>query len=300
MRKFVLFLLAALPAAFLLSGCKTVRAEGPALKIPPAKPHLEQAKHSLKNKKDAAAALPPVLGGLVSSDSWVIYKDKQQEEFKGNVSYDNGVYAFRSDYALSERAQSRFSASGNVYLKQAEPNGPVYQAYADRARYNYKTQKGELRANKGKKIRLIYTDGKQEPVTAYARKASFNLADEIFVLEGDVRVERPTPEGLQTLTAQKATLQQAKNHLVLEGGAALADPQRTLQAQTIVYDGNNNQSYAYGARPLLSGQSEQGTFAIIADKVQSDNEGRRVVLDGKVQGWVVSPRLNDSAINDKF
>ena len=145
MRKFVLFLLAALPAAFLLSGCKTVRAEGPTLKIPPAKPHLDQAKHSLKNKKDAAATLPPVLGGLVSSDSWVIYKDKQQEEFKGNVSYDNGVYAFRSDYALSERAQSRFSASGNVYLKQVEPNGPVYQAYADRARYNYKTQKGDRR-----------------------------------------------------------------------------------------------------------------------------------------------------------
>lgn len=300
MRKFSLFLLAALPAACLLSGCKTVRVEGPAVKIPPARPHIDQAKHSLQNKKDAATNLPPVLGGLVSSDSWVIYKDKQQEEFKGNVSYDNGVYSFRADYALSERARNRFSARGNVYLKQSEPGGPVYQAYADDARYNYNTQKGVLNANKGKQIRLIYTDGKQEPVTSYAQKASFNLADEIFVLEGNVRVERPTPEGLQTLTAQKATLKQAQNHLLLEGGAALADPQRTLRAQTIVYDGNNNESYAYGSRPLLSGQSEQGTFAIIADKVQSDNEGRKVVMDGKVQGWVVSPQLNDSAINDKF
>lgn len=300
MRKFSLFLLAILPAVCFLSGCKTMRAEGPAIKLPPAKPRIEQAKHSLQNKKDAAAKLPPVLGGLVSSDSWVIYKDKQQEEFKGNVSYDNGVYSFRSDYALSERAQNRFSARGNVYLKQAEPGGPVYQAYADDARYNYHTQKGVLNANKGKKIRLIYTDGGQEPVTAYAKKASFNLADEIFVLEGDVRVERPTPEGLQTLTAQKATVRQAQNHMLLEGGAALADPQRTLRAETIVYDGNNNQSYAYGSRPLLSGKSEQGTFAIIADKVQSDNEGRKVVMDGKVQGWVVSPKLNDSAINDKF
>lgn len=142
MRKFVLFLLAALPAAFLLSGCKTVRAEGPALKIPPAKPHLEQAKHSLKNKKDAAAALPPVLGGLVSSDSWVIYKDKQQEEFKGNVSYDNGVYAFRSlqpwrlsraisplsfrRSPLPRRVQRAFSRSEPVPFFSAFPRRSAY------------------------------------------------------------------------------------------------------------------------------------------------------------------------------
>ncbi len=294
------FLLTLTAAVFTLSGCRTVRIEGPEIKVPAAKPRLQQAKQSLKDKKNAATAIPPVLGGLVSSDSWVIYKDKQQEEFKGNVSYDNGIYSFRADYALSERAYNRFSAKGNVHVKQAEPGAPVYEAFADTARYNYQTKKGTLSAAKNKTLRLIYKEGKQLPVTAYAKKASFDLQEGLFVLEGNVRVERPAPEGKQILRAQKATYRQFQNHLTVEGGAEVSDPLRTLQADTIVYDGNKNYSYAYGSRPLLSGQSEQGTFAIIADKVQADNEGDTVLLDGKVQGWLVSPQINDAAVNEKF
>ena len=98
--------------------------------------------------------------------------------------------------------------------------------------------------------------------------------------------------GLTKLARQKAW--------TLSGGAELSDSQRTLVADTIIYDGEHNYSTASGSRPLLSGTSEQGTFAIIADKVQADNEGRQITLDGKVQGWVVSPQLNDAEINDKF
>ena len=286
-------------AAVFISGCKTVHIEGPEIKIPPAKKRLNLAKNSLKNKTQNMQ-LPPVLGGLIVSDSWVIYKDKQQEEFKGRVSYDNGVYTFRADYALSERAQNRFTARGNVYVKQAEPGAPVYEAYADYARYNYQTQKGFLKASQKNPVRLIYREGKEPPVTAYAQEAGFDLDQGLFVLEGDVRVERPAPEGMQTLKAQKATFKQNQNHLTLSGGAELSDSQRTLVADTIIYDGEHNYSTASGSRPLLSGTSEQGTFAIIADKVQADNEGRQITLDGKVQGWVVSPQLNDAEINDKF
>ncbi len=299
MKKILTFVCTGLLAG-VLSGCKTVRIQGPEVSVPPAKPRVEQAKQSLKDKKNAAAALPPVLGGLVSSDSWVIYKDKQQEEFKGHVSYDNDVYSFRADYALSERAKNRFSARGNVYVKQAEPGAPVYEAYADSARYNYQTEKGSLAAAKGKSLRLIYTDGQEPPVTAYAQQAAFDVQNGVFELSGNVRVERPDPSGLQTLRAQKAVYLQPQNHLTLQGGAQLSDPQRTLQAQTIIYDGAKNYSYAYGSRPLLRGQSEMGTFAIIADKVQADNAGNQVVLDGKVQGWLVSPQINDAAVNDKF
>ncbi len=293
-------LLAFLPAALALNACKTVRAEGPQVKIPAAKPKLEQAKLSLKDKKAAMKQIPPVLGGIIASDSWVIYKDKQQEEFRGNVSYDNGTYLFRADYALSERALNRFSARGNVYVKQTEPQGATYEAYADFARYNYTTLKGVLQANAGNTVRLIYSDKNQPPLTATAQKVSFDLEKEVFVLEKNVRVERPTPQGLQTMTAQKATLKQQENYVILEEGASVSDSLRTLEAKTIIYDGNNNASYAYGSRPLVHGQSEQGTFAIIADKVQADNAGNKVDLDGKVQGWVVSPQLNESEINQKF
>lgn len=292
-------LLLPLLATVAISGCRTVRAQGPEIKIPPAKKQLTQAKRNFKQKA-TVKKMPEVLGGLVQSDSWVIYKDKQQEEFKGHVSYDNGTYRFRSDYALSERALNRFTAKGHVYLRQAEKNAPEYQAYADYARYNYKTQKGLLTANKGKQIRLIYTDKKNGTATAYAQKAGFDLNKQLFILEGNVRVVRDTPQGPQTLTADKATYHQAKNHLLLEGGASASDSLRTLEADTIIYDGNNNESYAYGSRPLVHGTSEEGTFAIIADKVQSDNEGKKIILDGKVQGWAVSPRLNEASANTKF
>lgn len=293
-------LLAALGSAVFLNGCKTVRTEGPEIPAPAAKPRLAAAKQNLQNKRKKATEIPPVLGGVVQSDSWVIYKDKQQEEFTGNVSYDNGSYAFKADYALSERAQSRFSARGRVWLRQTERDGSFYEAYADSARYNYKTQKGWLSANRGNTVKLVLTDEKKQTVTAYAGKVSFDLNEKIFVLQNNVRVERPTPEGLEILTADKATYKQAENYALLEGGAKATDSQRTLEAETIVYDGAKNASYAYGARPLVHGTTEQGTFAVIADKVSADNEGNKITLDGKVQGWMVSPQLNESAVNSKF
>lgn len=294
----VLFVL--LAAAVLASGCKTVRIEGPAVSVPAAKPRLEQAKTSLKNKKEAAITLPPTLGGLISSDRWLIHNAKQQEEFIGHVSYANDVYTFRSDYALSDRPKNRIFVRGNVYLKQAKPGEPVYEAYADQGIYNYQTKTGYLSAAEGKNIRLIYQEKGQAPVTAQAQLAYFDLEQGRFVLNKDVRVQRPTPQGMQTMSAQKVTYRQPQNLLTLEGGAQVSDEQRTLAAQTIIYDGTKNYSYAYGSRPLLTGSSEQGTFAIIADKVQSDNEGNKITMDGKVQGWLVSPAINEAAVNDKF
>lgn len=293
-------LLAALCSAAFLNGCKTVRAQGPEIPVPAAKPHLAAAKQNLQNKRKKAAEIPPVLGGIVQSDSWVIYKDQEKEEFTGNVSYDNGSYAFKADYALSERAQNRVSARGRVWLRQTERDGSFYEAYADSARYNYKTQKGWLAANRGKTVKLVLTDEKKQTVTAYAGKVSFDLNEKIFVLQNNVRVERPTPEGLEILTADKATYKQAENYALLEGGAKATDSQRTLEAETIVYDGAKNASYAYGARPLVHGTTEQGTFAVIADKVSADNDGNQITLDGKVQGWMVSPQLNESDLNSKF
>jgi len=271
-----------------------------AVTIPAAKPKLQAAKKSFKDRQQAASQIPPVLGGLVQSDSWVIYKDKQQEEFKGHVSYDNGHYTFRADYALSDRARNRFTARGNVFLRQQAEDGTIYEAYANRAVFNYKTQKGQLYGSEKQPVKLIYISPKQQTVTATAENADFDLAEQIFILQKNVHIERPTETGLQILTAQKATFKQIQEYAILEGDATLTDGSRTLLAETIIYDGQNNTSYAYGARPLAYGTTEQGTFAIIADKVQSDNEGHKILLDGQVQGWLVSPQINDSSVNSKF
>ena len=275
------------------TGCTTAQVEAPALQAPPQKSRVQAVKKNLQARKNATQEIPPVLGGMVQSDSWVIYKDKQQEEFSGHVSYDNDFYVFKADYALSDRARQQFTAKGNVYLKQTEKDGLSYEAYADNARYNYTTQKGALSASKNKFIKLIYTPSATEPaVTATAQKADFDLNTRIFTLEGNVFVVRPTPTGTQTLRADKMVVKQLEDFVRLDGNAQLSDGDRTLEADTILYDGQHNESYAFGSRPLAQGKTENGTFAIIADKVSSDSEGNTIVLDGQVQGWFVSPELN--------
>ena len=285
---------------FALAACSPVKKELPEVVVPAAGPRVNAKKIALKNKKNKMQEIPPVLGGIVQSDSWVIYPEKKEEEFKGHVSYDNGTYQFKADYALSQRAKKLFTASGNVFLRQNEQDGAFYQAKSDRASFNYGTQKGTLHANAKRLVDLLFQDAKKQVSTATAQKVSFDLVNKIFVLEGNVHMERQTPEGPQTLQAQKVTFKQLENYALLEGNAKLSDTARTLEAQTIEYDGQNNISSAVGERPLAYGKTEQGTFAIIADRVQSDAQGDVVHLDGKVQGWIVSPQLNDEKINSKF
>ncbi len=285
---------------FFLAGCHGVQMQTPSTQAvtQPAKQTLAQKKAALSQKKKSATQIPEVLGGIVKSDEWVIYKDEKKEEFKGHVFYDNNTYTFKSNYALSDRKNNTFTASGNVYAKQKEPD-TTYEAYADYARYNYKTGKGLLKSTTKNPVRLILTDNTQT-VTAQAKQISFDTNTQVFVLTGKVDAKRVTPEGTQTMKADKATVKQQEDYLLLEGNAVLADDLRTLQADTVLYDGVNNQARAYGARPLATGSTEQGTFAIIADNVSSDAQGNVVTLDGRVQGWLVSPELNNNKINKKF
>lgn len=279
---------------FLLGACtKNVQVHDTQMQTTPVKNRIKQVKQSLNDKKTTNKDFPSILGGVVKSDQWVIYKDKQQEEFSGNVFYDNGIYAFKADYALSERALHRITAKGNVYLKQKEEDHS-YEAYADWARFNYKTQQGTLNTTrKGHSLKLIYTDENNIPVTATAQKATFDLNTQLFTLEGDVRVERTSNEGVQSMSANKITIKKLEDFVLLEGNAMLSDGENTLEAQSILYDGAHNTSSAYGDRPLLHGTTPQGTFAIIADRVSSDAEGNQINVEGNLQGWFVSPEVNE-------
>lgn len=279
---------------FLFACAPKVEVTGAQFQPPASVNRLKEAKKSLQAKRTSHQEIPSVLGGIVQSDNWTVYRDKEQEEFSGHVFYDNGTYTFKSDYALSERAKNRLTAKGNVYLKQKAQDGTTYQAYAHTARYNYKTQQGTLTArNRTTPVKLIYTPANEQPVIVTAQKVMFDLEKEIFTLEGNVHVQRNTAQGPQTLSANKALIKKAEEYIKLEGSAVLSDSLRSLEAESIIYDGANNQAYAAGSRPLLRGSTDQGTFAIIADKATSDAEGNKVTLDGQVQGWFVSPKVNE-------
>ena len=284
-----------------LGACLRTQMQAPNVQnMPQPEQILAQKKVAFHEKKKSTSQWPETLGGIVKSDEWIIYKEKEQEEFKGHVSYDNGQYVFKADYALSDRKRHSATALGNVYLKQKELNTPtIYEAWGDWATYNYKTGKGILKSTSKNLARLQLTNTVQT-ITARAQHISFDTLTRVFILTGDVYAKRTTQEGIQTVQADKMTVKQLENYVHMDGHAVLDDGQRTLQADTIIYDGERNHSTAYGARPLATGSTEQGTFAIIADTVTSDAQGTVVTLDGRVQGWVVSPELNNNKINQKF
>ncbi len=283
-----------------LAGCYTVRTP-----LPDAKEVTQTAQKTWQDKKQAltkkhtAPTFPESLGGILQSDQWAIYREQEQEEFTGHVSYDNGIYTFKSAYALSDRKNHTVTARGNVYLKYKEPTGSTYQAYADRARYHYQSGKGQLKSTSKNPVKLILTEPEQT-VTALAQQVDFDTTAQVFILTGHVHVTRVTPKGTQTMQARKITLKQNEDYVYLDGDAVLSDGLRTLQANSVLYNGAKNEARATGARPLVTGSAEQGTFAVIADEVASDAQGNVVQLNGRVQGWLVSPELNKHKANTQF
>ena len=250
------------------------------------------------SKKSNQNDLPELLGGAVSSDSWIVYKDEGKEEFKGNVSYDNGQYIFRAGYALSERKKQQITAENGVYARRNEPNGVWYELYANRVVYNYKTGQGTAQAAFRKRIKLIYRTERGDLITAWAKKAAFNTRQETFELIDNVQVNHIDPQGQHaTLQADRISGRQKEQYALLKGHAEAYNDSYRLQADTLEYDGLQQTAYAYGDRPLVQGTTEDGTFAIIADKVTLQTDSRDTQLDGQVQGWVVSEQLKQSVAN---
>ena len=156
----------------------------------PHAPTVTQAQQNLENKKKnlqsrkPSFTLPENLGGIISSDRWVVYQEKQQEEFTGHVNYDNGQYIFKADYVLSQRKKNLLTAKGNVFARCNAEEGIWYELHADQANYNYQAGNGNAKANRNKLAQLIYHTVKDELLTAYAQQAQFNTKEQTFQLDG--------------------------------------------------------------------------------------------------------------------
>lgn len=81
--------------------------------------------------------LSMLLGGMVKSDKWIIRKDSFEEEFIGNVHYENEMYKISADKALSKRKDKTYELSGNVFLSRTE-NNTTLTLNAGRVFYNQK------------------------------------------------------------------------------------------------------------------------------------------------------------------
>ena len=286
----------------LLAGCFSLSDKKEySVSVPPAAAAktaaAQQKAQNLKNKK--FSSLPDTLGGVVTSDRWVIYKEKAEEEFEGNVHYDNGIYVFRAGYALSQRKKNLLTAKEDIYLRYNENKNVWYELYADKAVYDYQSGEGNAEAAGKKKIKLVYHTAQNELITAWARKAEFNTQTEVYHLSGSVFVTYQDAAGkISTLKAEEIIARQKDNYAILQGGAEAQNDSYRLNAQTIEYNGREGYTYAYGGRPLLRGKTQDGTFAIIADRVSADNATRKVKMTGQVEGWTVSEQINRSRANE--
>ncbi|MDR0291444.1 MAG: hypothetical protein LBI01_01415, partial [Elusimicrobium sp.] len=142
----------------------------------------------------AAQQLPPgLLGGMLKSDSWVIRKDAQQEEFKGNVSYDSALYKLKSDYALSDRAKNTFTLDGSVYLMNKDTSGATLELYSKNAVFNTLNKQGRAAAYAQKPLRLIYVVPQSYKAEAEGKTLNIDGKKSTLEIKDNVKIKYIAP-----------------------------------------------------------------------------------------------------------
>ncbi|MCL2888074.1 MAG: hypothetical protein FWF35_02015 [Elusimicrobia bacterium] len=235
----------------------------------------------------AAQQLPPgLLGGMLKSDSWVIRKDAQQEEFKGNVSYDSGLYKLKSDYALSDRAKNTFTLDGNVYLMNKDTAGAMTELYSKNAVFNTLTQQGRAAAYPQKPLQIFYTVPDIYKVEAQGKTLNIDGKKQTLELKDNVKIKYTEPYDFALAFADTAFIDRAKNTARLTGNAELDNKNYTARAEDIFYDGAAGLITVTGNYPLFTMVNDDASAALQSDKVTVNTVTKNVEASGRISGWV--------------
>ena len=195
--------------------------------------------------------LNALLGGSVKSDKWLINRDRQEEEFIGNVRYQNEIYDLKADYGLSKRAENTYLLKGNILASQTLPD-TFTQIKAEQIFYNNKTLKGYALAKKNKQVEGLY-----------------KTQNNTFTLYGD-----------------RFDFDRKENLLKISSFAELGDLNNTLYGDTIIFNTQSGLFEAFGKRPVLWGFGIDGDYALQADKITVDTQKNIFKAQGKVDGWL--------------
>ena len=201
-----------------------------------------------KNDKELSA----VLGGMVQSDKWIIRKDKSEEEFIGNVKYENDIYKITADRALSQRALFAYTLSGNVFARRNQ-DGQTLTLKANKVFFNQKKDSGYAQGTKKKQISLSL-ENENNIFNLYADRLDFGRKFSSFEAQGDCE---------------------------------LNDLNNTLYAGKMTFDTQTQIFTAETLRPLFFGYNDDGDYALQADTITADNKNGIYKAQGKVQGWIV-------------
>lgn len=195
--------------------------------------------------------LSALLGGSVQSEKWLINREKEQEEFIGNVRYQNDIYNLKSDYALSQRKDQTYLLKGNIVASQTLED-IFTQIKAEEFFYNHKTLKGYGLGGKNKQIEVLYK----------------------------------TPNNTFNLYGDRMDFDKAINLIKVKGYSELDDLNNTLYADTITFNTQSGIFEAFGKRPVLWGFGIDGDYALQADKITVDTQKVIFKAKGNIQGWL--------------
>ena len=192
-----------------------------------------------------------LLGGMVKSDKWIIRKDAFEEEFIGNVHYENEMYKMFADKALSKRKDKIYELSGNVFLSRSEDNTTI-TLNANRVFYNQKEDKGFATGTKKAQVKIVYT----------------------------------TSENVYTLLANKVEFSNKANFFKATGKVQLSDKENTLKAEEVTFDRISGIFEALSVRPIMLGKNKDGSYALEADKMIVNTKTGKFKATGTPQGWL--------------
>ena len=195
--------------------------------------------------------LSMLLGGMVKSDKWIIRKDSFEEEFIGNVYYENEVYKISADKALSRRKAKTYELSGKVFLSRSEDNTTI-TLNANRVFYNQKKDTGFASGTKKAQVKIVYT----------------------------------TPENVYTLLANKVEFSNKANFFKATGNVQLSDKENILKAEDVTFDRTSGIFEALSVRPIMLGSNKDGSYALEADKIIVNTKTGKFTAKGKPQGWL--------------
>lgn len=192
-----------------------------------------------------------LLGGMVKSDKWIIRKYALEEEFIGNVHYENEMYKLQADKALSKRKEKQYELSGNVLLSRSEGDTNLTLT-AGSVFYDQNKDTGLAKAPQKGQVKIVYT----------------------------------TPDNTYTLLANKVEFSKQASFCKATGNIKLSDKENTLKAQSATFDRLSGIFEALSVRPFVQGKNKDGSYALEADKIIVDTKNGTVKTLGKSQGWL--------------
>ncbi|MFH1618342.1 MAG: hypothetical protein ABIG11_00395 [bacterium] len=216
--------------------------------------------HAVESKKTSFSS-PSLAGGVVRSEKWIIRRDKGEEEFEGNVSYNQGGHQFKADWALYRKNLGRWDAKKNIYGSRLWPDGSRTQCYGDSAEF----------------FQESLPDGRQ------AGGRSIVYAGESLRVK---LIHEEPSYGIWNSLSDKAVLEQKNSTLHLSGNVFFTREDMQSWSDTAIYDNLSSTLFLTGGPPVMTGIRNKYDLAMQAESITLLRYPEKITGRGNVRGWV--------------